>query len=85
MSARIERNGDTVTWSDFANENNFDERSHPIDIGPFTFQWDQYVGALRKMQGLGSYEWPWKVGEPQSEEQIQAYMAEMEQLIKGQM
>jgi len=47
VSAKIERDGDTVVWSEFGQENNYDDEFHPLArIGPYRFEWNDYRQAV---------------------------------------
>jgi hypothetical protein len=47
ISVRIKRDGDAIVWSDFAFENDYDDRVEPLrDLGPFRFAESEYRQAL---------------------------------------
>ena len=48
ITASLRRDGDTITWSDFAHENDYDKSmTTPLpEVGPFTFAADAYRRVL---------------------------------------
>ena len=47
ITARIERDGNAVIWSDFVYENGYDEEVIALErLGPFRFDWQHYRDVL---------------------------------------
>ena len=47
VSVKIRKDGDTVEWSEFGYENDYDGEFFPIErLGPFRFDWNEYSESL---------------------------------------
>jgi hypothetical protein len=60
ITVRIQRNGNVVTWGDFWYEGNHEgipsNNRLLDDLGPYSFDWEEYEGAIRAGYGMGGFD-----------------------------